>query len=297
MSIAEHEFGSGSTDIKLSVVEGYLRAFNQALRPIFRDLWYIDAFAGTGERTERVEASEASLFDAGSPERVERRRGSAKIAIDIQPTFDRITFIEKNPKHCAALEALRAEHPGRRIEVRNGVADTEIRSLIAGQSWASRRAVILLDPYGMSVSWETLVEIQKTKAVDVWYLVSLSGLFRQAARDGRALDKSKRAAITRMFGTDEWEAAWYTKTTKTDLFGEVDELHQRTADVSAIEAYATKRLSELFPKVLKPLRLENARGVPIFSLFFAVSNPDGKAIGLAQKIAGHMLKVGSSSHV
>ena len=297
MSIAEHEFGSGSTDIKLSVVEGYLRAFNQALRPIFRDLWYIDAFAGTGERTERVEASEASLFDPGSRERVERRRGSARIAIDIKPAFDRITFIEKNPKHCAALEALRAEHPGRSIEVRNGVADTEIRSLIAGQSWTSRRAVILLDPYGMSVSWETLVEIQKTKAVDVWYLVSLSGLFRQAARDGRALDKSKRAAITRMFGTDEWETAWYTKTTKTDLFGEVDELHQRTADVSAIEAYATKRLSELFPKVLKPLRLENARGVPIFSLFFAVSNPDGKAIGLAQKIAGHMLKVGSSSQV
>lgn len=144
----------------------------------------------------------------GAPERVERRRRSARIAIDIKPAFDRITFIEKNPKHCAALEALRAEHPGRRIEVRNGVA---------GQPWASRRAVIL-DPYGMSVSRETLVEIQKTKAVDVWYLVSLSDLFRQAARDGRALGKSKRAAITQMFGTDEWEAAWCTKTTKTDLF-------------------------------------------------------------------------------
>jgi hypothetical protein len=30
------------------VVEGYLKAYAQALRPKFRSLWYVDAFAGTG---------------------------------------------------------------------------------------------------------------------------------------------------------------------------------------------------------------------------------------------------------
>ncbi|PZO03343.1 MAG: hypothetical protein DCF30_03175 [Hyphomicrobiales bacterium] len=297
MSIAEHEFGSSSTDIKLAVVEGYLQAFTQALRPHFNHLWYIDAYAGTGERTERVEAQLGSLFDAASPERIERRRGSARIALEVAPHFDQVTFIEKNARHCQALEALGSEFPGRNIEIMRGSAEDELRKLIQGRSWASKRAVVLLDPYGMSVSWRTLEMIQATKAIDVWYLVSLSGLFRQAARDGRALDDTKRAAITRMFGTDAWDAEWYQRTEKTDLFGQVDEQHQRIADVNAIEAYAMKRLSELFPKVLKPLRLDNGRGVPVFSLFFAVSNPHPKAIGLAQKIAGHMLKVGNSSQV
>jgi len=52
-------------------------AFTRALKPRFKQLWYIDAFAGTGSRTVRVEARKGDLFDAPAPERVEQRRGSA----------------------------------------------------------------------------------------------------------------------------------------------------------------------------------------------------------------------------
>jgi three-Cys-motif partner protein len=297
MSISEHEFGGISTNLKLSVVEGYLRAFTIALRPRFGELWYIDAFAGTGERTERLEAHDETLFDPATPERIERHRGSARIAIEIEPHFDRLIFIEKNPKHCSALQALKDSHPGRFIEIREGAADTEIRTILAKRDWTSTRAVMFLDPYGMSVPWETLEEIQGTQAIDVWYLVSLAGLFRQAALDRQALDASKRAAITRIVGTDSWEDEWYTKSTRRDLFGEIDEQSSRIADVGVIETYVQKRLETLFPKVLKPLGLLNARNAPMFSLFFAISNPEPKAIGLATRIAGHMLKVGSSSQV
>ena len=297
MSISEHEFGGKSTDLKLAVVEGYLKAFATALSKIFQNIWYIDAFAGTGERTEFFNAQEGNLFDPATPERVERHRGSAKIAIDVKPNFKKLIFIEKDPKHCAALRLLRDEHPNRDIEIKNGTADNEIRALLTNRSWTSTRAVIFLDSYGMQVSWETLEQIQKTHAVDVWYLVSLSGLFRQAALNAKSLDKSKREAITRMVGTDRWEAEWYQKTSNKDLFGDIDENNLRTVDAKAIEDFFGRRLAELFPKVLKPLPLKNSRGVQIFSLFFAISNPDPKAIGLATKIANHMLKAGSSSQV
>jgi hypothetical protein len=80
-------------------------------------------------------------------------------------------------------------------------------------------------------------------------------------------------------------------------FRAVDADHERVADVDAIEAFVYKRLSGLFPKVLKPLRLKDDRGVPMFALFFAISNPEGRAIGLATKIANHILSSGRSSQV
>lgn len=156
---------------------------------------------------------------------------------------------------------------------------------------------MFLDPYGMNVAWETLEAISQTQSIDVWYLVSLSGIFRQAARDGNAVDEGKRAALTRMLGNDDWEKAWYKRSEKTDLFGAVDESFERVAGIDIMEAYVESRLKDIFPKVLKPLRLKNDRGVPIFALFFAISNPDPIAIGLASKIADHILKSGKASQV
>lgn len=132
--------------------------------------------------------------------------------------------------------------------------------------------------------------IQKTAAIDVWYLVSLSGLFRQAAHNPTNLTPKKRAAINRMLGTDEWESEWYGRDLRTDIFGEIDETYQRIADVNAIEAFVLKRLRSLFPKVLPPRRLYSDRNVPQFALFLAISNPEPKAIGLATRIGNHILK-------
>jgi three-Cys-motif partner protein len=294
MTISDHEFGGVSTDLKLSMVQRYLSGFTTALRGKFNELWYIDAFAGTGERTVRLDATEANLFDDETPERVERRRGSAQIAVDTNPAFNRLIFMDRKAKHCDALRTLATANPFRKIDVLQGDANDEIRCLLANRSWTSTRAVMFLDPYGMSVEWETLKAIRSTQAIDVWYFVSLSGLFRQAARDGNAVDDSKRLALNRMLGTSEWEKEWYQAST-ADLFG--DSQISRIANVQAIEAYVGKRLEILFPKVLKPRTFYSDRGVPMFALFFAMSNPDAKAIGLATKIASHILNSGKSSHV
>lgn len=295
MSISDHEFGSQSTDLKLSIVEGYLCAYTKALRRIFPKLVYIDAFAGTGERTEIVEGSGPDLIDPETPERVERRRGSAKIAIEVQPKFDRLIFIEKNTRHFQALQELKASFPGRNIEIRNGRAEDEIGEVLRANFGAQTRGVLFLDPYGMDVPWTTLESIRATRAIDVWYLVSLAGLFRQATTEFHKLTPDKKSAITRMVGTDRWEKDWYSRSTTADLFGDADETNRRSSNVLEIAAWFKQRLSELFPKVLGPLILRNQQNVPMFALFFLISNPDPKAIGLATKIADHMLKLGKSS--
>jgi three-Cys-motif partner protein len=143
------------------------------------------------------------------------------------PPFDRLIFMDKDPRHCEALRKLRTDHPARQIDILVGDSNSAIKEVVQGSSWNGIRAVMFLDPYGMSVDWETLESIRATEAIDVWYLVSLAGLFRQAARHADAVDESKRAALTRMLGNSDWESAWYERTQQGDLFGAGDMEHSR----------------------------------------------------------------------
>src|SRR6202040_4104646 len=62
--IAAHAFGGPWTEVKLDAVEYYLSCYTNALQHWAFDLWYIDAFAGTGSRT--IERLDGGLFD-GKP--------------------------------------------------------------------------------------------------------------------------------------------------------------------------------------------------------------------------------------
>jgi three-Cys-motif partner protein len=289
----DYEFGGQHTELKLSIIEKYLQAYSSALRNKFSQLWYIDAFAGTGKRTVKVEARGGDLFESEVPESVEQRRGSAQIAIDIQPQFQRLIFIESKQRYCKALRELAAQHPGRDIVVVEEDANLSIQKELKGSEWTSARAVLFLDPYGMEVEWETLVAIAATKAIDVWFLFSLSGLYRQATRKSEKITEEKRAALTRMFGSDQWERELYSDKGQGDMFGGGP--RQREYDVKGLERYVRQRLETVFPKVFEPLALPVNKAPQRFSLFLCISNSEARAVTLATKIASHILKAGSSS--
>lgn len=124
--------------------------------------------------------------------------------------FDRLIFMDASAEHCVALQGLKAEYPGRNIDILKGDANRLIQKEIKWDGWRNTRAVMFLDPYGMQVEWDTLKAIAETRAIDVWYLFSLSGLYRQAARNINSIDDAKRRALTRMLGTDEWERKLYS---------------------------------------------------------------------------------------
>lgn len=286
--IADHEFGGQHTELKLSIIEGYLNAFTTALRPHFKNLWYIDAFAGSGTRTVRTERQGATLVEKPVEEVVERRRGSAQIALDVRPEFDFIVFVEKNRNYVAALEDLRAKNLRRKIVVAEEDANSALRSLVANNSWNDKRAVVFLDPYGMEVEWTTLQALAGTQAIDVWFLFPLAGLFRQATRKLTDIDEHKRAALTRMFGSESWEQELYPEVGNPDMFGMLPE-RRRDLNPAGLERYVKSRLNEIFGAVLKPLALPIDRGPQMFSLFLCISNPAPDAIGLATRIGDHLL--------
>lgn len=308
---AGHRFGGDWTDLKLDALKKYLSFFTTALRNQGFELHYIDAFAGSGGRLiDRVINNEPFVLG------VEARReqvyvpGSARIALQTTPPFQQIILIERHGRRSAALEALCAEYPNIQARTHRGEANAAIIDICRATPWLRQyqgsygiRAVLFLDPYGMNVEFSTLREIAATQAIDVWYLFPLSGLYRQAARSGEKLTPEKRASITRILGTPDWEGAFYGREERAnDLFASLgDEENQaklrRVADVRAIENYVKTRLKDVFPHVSEPRTLTMKNGAPLFSLFFAVSSPNPKAIALAKKVADHILTTGISSQV
>ncbi|MCJ2035705.1 three-Cys-motif partner protein TcmP [Methylobacterium sp. J-068] len=300
----DHDYGGNWTDQKLDILQKYLSFFTTALRNQNFQLLYIDGFAGSGGRViERILARESPLFGTTNQSEKVNAPGSARIALETDPPFHRILLNERHGKRFAALKKLCAEHPNIQIDLLKGDANDAIVDLCQSTVWRGPRvpdrgvrAVLFLDPYGMNLKFSTLEVIAATQAIDVWYLFPLSGVYRQASIDGRKLTSKKRESITRILGTDEWETEFYPPREDLDLFGSLPE-SVRSANVQAIENYVKKRLMTIFPKVTDPRRLSMDNGAPLFSLFFAMSNPDPRAIGLALKAANHILKTGISSHV
>jgi three-Cys-motif partner protein len=299
--VDRHFFGSAETERKLRCLSEYLSAFTIALRNQNFTCIYIDAFAGSGSRTE-VHAA-IPLF--GEDEAAEvTTPGSAAIAIGTDPPLDALVLIEQDPQRFAALKELQRVHDDRRIVIRQGDANEYVRKLCGNMKWRAPRTdrrgvrgVIFLDPYGMEVEWKTVEAIAKTKALDCWYFFPLSGLYRNAPHNPRKLDEHKQRALDRVLGATDWREKWYERAPQRLGLFETQEQAVRRADVDAIEAYVKGRLETAFTgTVLDPVRLRHRNGAPLASLFFAVSNDSPQAVGLATKIASHILNSGRSSH-
>lgn len=271
-----NRFGGPWTRLKLDTLENYLHFYTTALKNKGFDLHYIDTFAGSG------------ICEIRKGDEVERLIGSAQRAINVSPPFDRFDFIESNPGRVQALRGIKAQYPDRNIHIYEADANDKLKEICAERDWRSTRAVLFIDPYGMSMNYDTLKTVAGTQAIDVWYLFPLSAIVRQAATDRRAVTPDKESALTRLLGDDSWREIWYSKNPNLDFFD--DDQYQRDVDVDAIEEFVLHRLAQIFPKVAQPRRLYLNGNISLFSLIFAVSNPSPKAIALSMGAANHLLK-------
>ena len=271
-----NRFGGQWTQSKLQVLREYLHFYTTALKAQNFRLIYIDCFAGTG----RVQ-----LPGAAAP-----IDGSARLALDCQPGFDRYHFIERDRVHLAELRALIDSHPrSASCQLAAGDAADLLWPLLAGyeRQWGRTRGVLFLDPFGLQCTWAMLQNIAATKALDVFFLVSLSGLYRQAARKASGIDSGKSARLTGFLGTDEWRSALYSPPSQSDMFDPpVDE---REAGWRPLLAFVTTRLKSLFPYASEPHVLGTSNGAPLFALFFCCANPSGPAVALASRVSRDIL--------
>jgi three-Cys-motif partner protein len=107
--VAKHKFGGPDTIKKLDCLADYLEAFSIALRDQKFSRIYIDAFAGSGDRTE-IRAS-LPLFGSDHAEPLEvTTPGSARIAVSIDPPLNKIVLVEKNESRYSELDKIRYQY-------------------------------------------------------------------------------------------------------------------------------------------------------------------------------------------
>jgi three-Cys-motif partner protein len=287
------QFGGGWTEKKLLMVESYLKAYTQALKNKGFNLWYIDAFAGTGYRELKSNGIDSELLFPELAEDPSQQllEGSVRKALQIDRPFDRYVFIEQSARKCMELTALPAEFPGLNIQIEKGDANDVIKELCRKTNWRSNRAVLFLDPFGMQVEWSTLEAIAATQAIDLWLLFPLGlGAIRLLKRDGN-ISESWRHRLDVFFGGREWQEVFFRVEQVQNLFGDTEDQVLREVDLGKIQAFFTAKLQGVFEQVApNPKLLMNSRGQPLFLLFFAVGNPKGA--DLAVRIAGQILKKG-----
>ena len=286
----QQEFGGAWTEHKLDRLRLYLKPYASILRkrPRLR-FAYIDAFAGTGERTVRaLERQRTFQFEAH-----ELRTffdGSARLALQSEAKFHAYFFIERSKGKAKKLTALKAEFPDRadRIHVVNRDANSFLMEFFK-KDWTNNRAVLFLDPFGMQVGWNTLAAAAATKAVDVWYLFPIGvAVIRLLKRDGKTIDPKWRRRLDDIFGTGAWFDHFYQQRTELSLFGP-EVRTERHGSFDDIKDFFLGRLRTIFPGVASnPLYLTTSQGRPLYLLSFACANPNAvdAALDIAEDILG-----------
>jgi three-Cys-motif partner protein len=290
-----HQFGGDWTNDKLERVRKYLQAyttiFNANPRAQKLHTIYVDAFAGTGYRISKSDhAEEVSFLEEVEEDKQAFLKGSARIALEVEPSFKEYIFIERDPDYVPELTRLRAEFAPKRgkITVISQDANTYLLDWIEVTNWRSSRAVVFLDPYGMEVEWPVIRALGDTQAVDLWILFPLGVAVNRLLTKSAPPPESWARALTRIFGTDDWKEAFYPPHKVLTLFGE-EEIQPKQADFEKIGQFFINRLKTAFIAVSpNPLALMNSRNNPLYLLCFAAANPRGAPTAL--KIANYILE-------
>ena len=145
--------------------------------------------------------------------------GSPHVALELEKPFTDYIFIEIDRERLDQLEGLKkglrepTDSPARKQD-----CNDYLRKLLNETQWTQWRGVIFLDPFGMQVPWDTIVEIGKTEAIEVFINFPVGMAIQRLLKRSGQFTSKERTKIDRYFGTDEWYDLLYERA--RDLFEE-----------------------------------------------------------------------------
>jgi len=247
--------GKWSED-KLDLLKKYLEAYTKIMknRKWCRGYYYIDAFAGTG----KPQAKDEQRFIDGSP----------RCALTIQNPFSGYYFIEKTRWRVEKLRALKREFGQVPIEILKGdcnqILVKEIIPLFPYSSF--KRALLFLDPFGMSITWDILERSSHPKTIEVILNMPIMAMNRACLLNNP--DKLTRRHIEMMnnfWGNDDWQKIVYRDV--LTLFGSAK--IKNCIDSKELSNYFVQRLRSIFNFVSRPLIMRNSNNAPLYCLIYA----------------------------
>jgi three-Cys-motif partner protein len=255
------------SEIKLEIIEKYGPAYTQAFSGKGRSLkkFYIDGFSGGGLHLSKV--TRASV--EGSPAR----------ALKVTPPFDGFYFVDLDKDKTDYLR----QQCGDRANVTIFTGDCNehlTRDVLPRIQYEKfTRALCLLDPYGMHLDWEVILQAGQSRAIDMFLNFPVMDINRNALT--RNPDKAAPESIERMnrfWGDESWKKVAYVESSQRTLFGDPPDLIKQANDT--IAAAFRERLQKIagFAHVLAPLPMKNSNNAVLYYLFFAAASPTANKI-------------------
>ena len=283
-------WGGQWTEEKLDTFTKYVNAYLTIMNK-YRDqydwkLIYFDGFAGSGSRSETNNQSDLllELFseDMLRTDELNLYQGAAERVLSIdQRGFDYNYFIDKDSTSSNLLQQkLQSyETTDRKLEFRCSDANKQLQIMAQALKNNSKlRALVLLDPFGMQVNWESIASLANTHT-DLWILIPTGVIVN------RLLDRKGKLAhietLCSFFGLSENEIQnyFYEKQTEQTLFGEEEKIIKVSQPIKKIAELYIKQLKTIFTQVTdKPLIMYNTRNTPIYHFAFASYNETANKI-------------------
>lgn len=290
-----HSWGGPWTEDKLDAFEKYVKAYLTIMNK-HRDrynwkLIYFDGFAGSGSREEKIDSDlKNDLFDANYiiDEEKDSYKGAAERVLNIDLRgFDFYYFIDKdkesNDKLKEKLNIYNDEK--KRLVFRTNDANTEIIKLADAMHRNNNlAALVLLDPFGMQIDWDSIKQLAGTRT-DIWILVP-TGVIINRLLDRKA-ELKHIDLLKKFFGEDETfiREYFFEKKVEKTLFGEEEIVVKVNNSIQRIAELYINKLKDIFDHVTpNALVLRNTRNVPIFHFVFASNNESARNI--ASQIIG-----------
>jgi len=251
------------SEIKLDIVRDYATAYSRIMNKqgLIKGHIYIDAFAGAGVHISRKTGG----FIPGSPLN----------ALSIEPPFSEFHFIDLDGGRAESLR----QRAGDRSDVFIYEADCNkiLKESVFPRARYDhyRRALCLLDPYGLHVDWEVMRTAGDMRSVEIFLNFPVMDMNMNVLwHDRRKVKPEQVKRMDRFWGDETWRQVAYPKT--GGLFGEME----TKAANRVVAAAFRKRLREVagFAFVPEPLPMRNSRGSVVYYLFFASPNKTGAGI-------------------
>ena len=285
VSEPESVWGGNWTEKKLDVFKKYVQAYLtiMAKNPYWETI-YFDGFAGSGNRKGKENV--AVLRKLFSDDEInDSYKGAAERIVSLDLSFDYYYFIDTNLKSLKKLEnKLKPYTEKKKILFRPGDCNHWLWELSDVMKREPERyaALVLLDPFGMQINWDSIASLQNTRT-DIWILVPTGVIVN------RLLDKKGELKhlekLESFFGMnkEELKQYFYTEKKYNTIFGEQSIIRKVNNPIEKIAELYIKRLNDIWKFVTKkPLILRNRKNVALFHFVFASNN--ATALNISKQI-------------
>ena len=253
------------SEVKIEIIRDYASAYSKILtaqtKPRIEHV-YIDGFSGSGVHIAK-----------GTKDLV---WGSPTSVMLIDPPFREYHFIDLDEGNIESLREMvnsRTMGPYDPKTVHcysadcNKVLLADVFPRVRYEDY--KRALCLLDPYGLHLDWQVIQQAGNMKSVEIFLNFPILDMNRNVLHhDPSSVEPEQAHRMTRYWGDESWRDIGYSTT--GNLFG----FEEKTNNQVVVNAFRDRlRKVAGFACVPEPAAMRNSKGAIVYYLMFASQKP------------------------